>query len=380
MTALLTANGLRVSRGVLTLPRIGVWHGELEIETDDASKVANAITLSIAEGLLELKGTARRAGVYGSHTSVRIVGGAGGFSKALDSKFYRQIPARIPLGDALSAGGESLSSTADAGKLGQQLPFWTRQAGTVGSAFQQLSSELQAAWRVLPDGTTWLGDETWPTTKAKNVTVLSESPEDSSLQLQSDAPVLLPGTSLNGKNISRVEHIIEPASVRTTAWIESPDAPSFGDVVRANLERVVRRFIQRVDYQAYYPCKVISQNGDGTLELKPDLDKKLPGLSKVPIRYGIPGVTVKVSGGARVMLSYENGDPTRPFAAIWETDSLKEIKVTASTLAHVTAPQIKLNGGARPLARQGDSVMVTSTAPGLAAVGVIISGSADSFN
>lgn len=380
MAATLEANGYRVSRATITLPRIGVWHADLDVEIDDASKVGDSIRLSLAEGALELRGTARRAGVYGSHTAVRMVGGAGGFLQSLDAKYYRSIPARIPVNEALAAGKEKLSESADAGKLGTQLAFWTRPEGTVGDAFQVLVNELNATWRVLADGTVWLGDEKWPDSKTKQVHILDEAPEAGRLTLSSEAPDLLPGTVLDGRKISRVEHSIAPSSIITTAWVEAKDTPNFGDVLRAAFERVVRRMMLRLDYQAFYPCKVVSQNGDGSLELKPELDRKLPGLSRVPIRYGIPGVKVKVSSGARVHLSYDNGDPAKPFAAIWDPDSLKEVEVTASVMATVKSPMIKLNSGARPIARQGDSVMVTSTPPGTPAVGVIISGSADTFN
>jgi hypothetical protein len=377
---IVSANGFHVTRAVVTLPRIGVWHAELDVGTDDPAKVGSAVTLSIGEGALSLQGTARRSGLYGAHSYVRVVGGAGGFGKAIDARFYRQTPARIPLSDALGHGGESLSASSDASKVDQQLGFWTRPSGTVGDALQQLATELDAAWRVLPDGSTWLGTETWPETKAKNTRIISESPEAGSIELHSDTPTLLPGTTYNGKRISRVEHTIEPSNVTTIAWFESDVAPSFGDVLRANLERFVRRVTQRIDYQAFYPCRVVSQNGDGTLELKPDLDRKLPGLSKVPIRYGIPGVTVKVNSGARVHVSYANGDPAKPFAAIWESEALKEVNVTASVMAHVTAPVIKLNEGTRPLARVGDSVVVATMPPGSPSTGVIVTGSANAFN
>jgi hypothetical protein len=379
--SLITANDLRVTRAVITLPRIGVWHAELEVETEDPSAVAEAITLNVGEGALTLQGFARRSGMFGAHSHVRMVGGAGGFGKAVSSKFYRQAPARIALTDALDEGGESLSSSSDSGVTGQQLASWTRHAGTVGEALHELAVELSAAWRVLPDGSTWVGSETWPTSAAKNVHVLTESPADGRLELSAETPIVLPGTTLDGKKLSRVEHTIEPSSVRTTAWYETEATPPwFGDVLRANFERVVRRFTQRVDFLAYYPCKVVSQNGDGSLELKPDLDRKLPGLSKVPIRYGIPGVTVKVASGARVHVGYDNGDPAKPFAAIWDSDALKEVIVDASVMATVKAPVIKLNEGTRPIARVGDSVVVATMPPGVPSTGVIVTGSANTFN
>ena len=126
----------------------------------------------------------------------------------------------------------------------------------------------------------------------------------------------------------------------------------------AALVSLVRATLARVDFLALYPAKVVSQAGDGSLELQPD-DDRVPGASRVPIRYGIPGVRVKVRAGARVMLGWENGDPSRPFAALWEPEGL-ELLILAD--------------GGRPVARQGDAVQVLVTLPGMPAYGTILSG------
>ena len=191
------------------------------------------------------------------------------------------------------------------------------------------------------------------------------------------------------------------------------------DRLKAALAAFVRSVTSRLDYLALYPCKVLSQNGDGTLELQPE-DSRLPGLSKVPIRIGVPGVDVKVEGGAKVLLGFAEGDPRVPFAALFDKDSLKEVTITASakvtvsagsdvvvnaagkatvnagsdvaltasgkldinasSKVTVTAPNIALGAGAMPVARQGDPVLVNSVGapgvlvPGTPMVGMITAG------
>jgi hypothetical protein len=150
------------------------------------------------------------------------------------------------------------------------------------------------------------------------------------------------------------------------------------DRLKEALAAFVRSVTSRLDYLALYPCKVLSQNGDGTLELKPD-DDRLPGLSKIPVKLGLPGVEVKVTSGAKVLLGFEQGDPQKPVATLWEKDSLDTITVTASTKVNIMAPDIVLNGS-QPVARQGDSVMVSSIGaptvlvPGTPMFGTIVAG------
>jgi len=87
------------------------------------------------------------------------------------------------------------------------------------------------------------------------------------------------------------------------------------------LNRALRGLRQKIDYSRLYPCKVAAQNGDGTLSLVPD-DARMKGhgLERVKIRYGLPGFKANVRGGARVRLGFDAGDPSRPFAALWDED------------------------------------------------------------
>jgi hypothetical protein len=131
-------------------------------------------------------------------------------------------------------------------------------------------------------------------------------------------------------------------------WFEGESGSGEGDRLTRSVGAIVRHLTAHIDYFALYPAKLVSQNDDGTLELKPD-DSRLPGLSKVPIRYGIPGVTVKVASGARVLVGFEGGDPAAPVATLWESGSVTELTIDATS-------DIKVNGGSAAVAREGDSV------------------------
>lgn len=108
------------------------------------------------------------------------------------------------------------------------------------------------------------------------------------------------------------------------------------DRIKAGLVQLIEGQTRRIDYLALYPCRVVAQNADGTLELQPD-SAAVPSLSKVPIRLGVPGVKVKVAAGCRVLLGFEGGDAQRPAAFLWEYSgaSLTEMAIGNNPTSYV---------------------------------------------
>lgn len=127
------------------------------------------------------------------------------------------------------------------------------------------------------------------------------------------------------------------------------------DAVKESFARLVRALTSKYDYHALRPAKVVVQNDDTTLELQPE-DEAWPGMSKVPIRHGIPGVTVKVKAGARVLFGFEGGDSTRPVATLWDTAAVEKLELRAGTID-------MRPGASRAIACNGDMVTIPSAKP-----------------
>lgn len=137
---------------------------------------------------------------------------------------------------------------------------------------------------------------------------------------------------------------------------------------RESLEKFVRWVMRDVLYLRNFAATVEGQHDDDTLDLLPDDERvRGTGLSRVPIRHGLPGVRVRVPVGARVLLGFEAGDPTRPFAHLWDPGSIESLS---------------FDGGEAPIARAGDpvacywpaSVPFTATLAGNAFVGAMTIG------
>jgi hypothetical protein len=222
--AFATLNGTPVFEGVICIPRVGTWTADLSIDRDTA--VTGACTLAI-DGGLTLRGTADRTGVWLGTARLQVVGGANGLGKTARPQHYRQTTLRAVLADLLATAGERLAASADPTTLALSFPMWATIAQPIGQMVAGLleDSRLSAAtaWRVLPDGTLWVGQETWPDSGLVSLTDyqdLAEAPEDGSVELGVEAPQLLPGTTLEGRRVSYVEHRLTGEKARTCLWLE----------------------------------------------------------------------------------------------------------------------------------------------------------------
>lgn len=353
-----TVNGFRILEATVSMPRGGRWVADLVVDAIDTGGLTGAVTIQLGPSL-ELKGTAKRVGAFVEHVSMRVVGGAGGLMREIAPKAYQQVPLRIPLVDALAAVGETLSPLSDVAVLNTQLPHWSRMRGPASEEVRSLLARAPAgvASRVLPDGTVWVGAETWPEASFE-FDLLDDQPWSGEATLGVDAPSLLPGTTFMGRRVEQVTHQVTPSRVRThvqfTAQTAGGEPLSTG--TSQDLDGIIQRAMKPARYLRLFPARVVQQNGDLTLELVLD-DPIAPGLSNVPLRTFVPGVTVKVAAGARVGVMFEGGDPQRPVAVLFEQDhgSLLELHITATTAVKVDAPQVVLNGGLLPVARMTDT-------------------------
>jgi hypothetical protein len=314
--ALVTANGLAVLDAAICMPRIGAWHADLRVDTPDA--ITGPVRISIDEDRLVLNGTVWRGGMFAGSASVRVVAGANGLRTVAKAKHYTQTSARIVLGDLLSGVGEKLSSTASSSILARHLDAWTTAAIATGGLITRLLAIASpgSAWRFLPNGQIWIGAETWPDSGLTDADFqdIDENPAVAEALIGVEAPVLLPGTTLLGRRVSYVEHLVNEGGVRSKVFFESDDRlkDAFAAAVRASLPPLT--------FFACHWARVIAQNG-ATVDVEienPTIAKFLPSMSGVPLMMPAPGATMQMAAIGRVLIGWSDGDQSRPFAIAYD--------------------------------------------------------------
>src|SRR5690606_20459620 len=338
LPSFMTCNGMRVATCTLVLPRVGVWHADLTVDIDDDAEVPSGeVTLETEHRTW--RATVRRGSEDRGGAKLRVVGGKGGMGNIVPPKSYRAAIARLPIADALSAAGEALADSADRGTLHRMLPFWTSPSATAGEIVARVCADLGVAWRMLDDGTVWVGPETWPAWETPaDAMVTARWPDDGAVEVADETLSASPGMTFEGQRIGRVEHRISADGARTILFFD--DRQTQTDTVRQTIARIART-ATGCDYLAAYRARVVAQNADDTLEVELE-DKRMPGMSHVPIRTFAPGITLRVKAGARVLIEFEGGDPQRPIATLFESGDIRELVIRAVERIEVSAAKVDL--------------------------------------
>jgi hypothetical protein len=99
------------------------------------------------------------------------------------------------------------------------------------------------------------------------------------------------------------------------------------DRLKAVFTAIVRGAVPRLEYYKPYIARVVQQQSDGSLDIEPE-DPKVPPMGSVPLRHGIPGVSVTVQAGSTVVLWFSEGDPARSFCGLWGGSEGNVVSVT----------------------------------------------------
>ena len=337
-----TLNGQPLLALHLVIPRVGAWTADVEVDSDAGPADGAAAALDL-EGRVWRGTVVRGAAPYG-RWSGRIVGGAGGLARELPPVALANTTLRAVLEEALRAAGETVAPTADA--LTAAVARWHRTRAPGSTAVAEVARAAGLPWRVLADGTVWLGAETWAALTVADVDVMGREPVVGCTELAGDAALdILPGrtVTLDGAavRVGGVTHRLDGVALRTSVLEEREDVA--GGRLMAAFEAVVRRITRRLDFSGSYAATVVQQRADGTLDLRPE-DPRRPSCTAVPYRT-LPGLAVEIPAGSRVCFTYEDADPRRPVVALWEPTT--------------SAGKWTVYGGTHRAAREGHSVSVT---------------------
>jgi hypothetical protein len=334
-----SAGDLAVLSGYLRLPQRGNFVAALEcalttapagacslLFTPEARGSTPAAAPSVFAGFIRFA-----EAIEGSNTlTVEMVGGAGQLQTELPPLEHVLAATTIPAGLVAAAivaalPGEALAPGVEQALDAYQLPRWHRAGGiTARDAIDVLVYDLATwtgldlGWRMLANGTIWIGLETYPV-----VDVATYPGTEYAGQVTTDAAVLyapsgaplLPGTvvtsSGKGGTIStqavEVEYTLVPPALRAKVRQVMPGQPA--------------RVPDLSLYARSWGATVAGpQNADGTLDVTCD-DARMGDMRRLSFRLGVPGATVVgIPRGARVRVRFQDGSPRGAYACDVDQD------------------------------------------------------------
>lgn len=315
------AGDVRVLRARVEMPLRGAWQATLS--TDTAVDVGTKVSI-VAPGIT-LVGTVRRSVTEANRFQVLVLAGAGAQSSNVTAKEFLAMPLAAAVVDTCALLSES---PADIPIL--MLGRWHRPTGAGGLALSALADEMesisgfQSSWRYTDDGKIAVVMETWANEMVvPEGTQVLASDAASLVRLTCESCFARPGQTWQGRKISLVSYVMDERRLRVELTSGTEDKTT------AALRSVIELETRHTDAHAVYTMRVTAQNGQ-SVDLKSDsLD--VPDMGRVPIRFGIPGMAVTIAPGAKVLVTYENGDRHRPVVISWDSADVTEIHFVLPT-------------------------------------------------
>jgi hypothetical protein len=364
----LSIRGIDGIGGDLEMPLRGPWTFDGDVDSQDFG-LGHASIAYASKRTVTFSGTVIERSTVAARTRVRIVGGAGGLRNEIPARGYRaDTPASNVAKDVAVACAEAIADgVLDVLRDKALTKGFHRMLGSGTQALNNLCDTLGAGWnwRVLGNGTIWIGQETWPSMAAP---FQEQEPDENGVSVYADvAPNIIPGVNLEGRRVSSVRHSFS-GSLRSHATLLPTTAngsPTAGATDRAKdaTAKFVKSSLPDYDRHPHYEARVLDQESDGKVNLKCD-DPRVGDAPAVPLFFGVPGMSVELGSDVRVMLAFDGASSTKRIAHGFAQDCEAEsITIRVGRLI-ITADEILLGGGHARVLRDGDTLVVPVGAAG----------------
>ncbi len=323
----------------LSMPWTGAWLADVDVTLDQTGIVPSGpVTLTI--GINAWLGTVDpdASGRFGDKAKLRIVGGAGGWSKDVEARHFHNDAQVL----------SSIVTTATGAEVGEKVleavptPLGVDYTRTKGPAGRVLRGR---AWYVNQAGVTVVGPRVPVPANPDAVTVISWDPLTQRADIASD-DVVTPGTVLvddrfGTVTIRDVEQFFTASGSQVSAWCStSPTSRLAKAFAQAAREAV------GIENARTYMYRVVLQNPvDGRAELQiVDPSSGAPDMLPLSIWYGAPGISAKLTPSTLVAVTFLDGDPSKPRVHAFDDTPPIELDLAALAAVKVTAPAIALTG------------------------------------
>jgi len=365
----------------IVFPYRGVWTARFEVDADEDDPLpigkATLILAADNEGEpIELVGTIQDVDATtaeGRATAMLVAGNGTLTSALLDARTYQQAPLEVPLSsiitDAIEESGEVLDD--DVAVVGFVVSRWHRVKGiTAAKLLDRLAERYGFTWRMTDDGLAQLAIDEWLDADIEAAGFFFEGPEDAIERTIAGSVArasLRPGTVVRGRRIEDVVYTLDETGLRVLLrWGDGNVIGGF----RGDHEKSIHRALPMPAYHGFHSAIVRRQNANGTLDLDAE-DPQIGGITEVPYRPGIVNCRLVITEGKRMLLGFQDGDESKPFALTLDamTTAGKAVarvddSVRCGTISFVASPDA--NGGI-------GSIAISYTPPGgLAAQSILL--------
>lgn len=291
-----------VSHARVAIPGYGLpW---IEATLTEGATLTGAQTLSIAG--VNVAGTVVAGGPYQGRARYRLVGGAGGWGKALARKAYHD-DAGVKVSKVATDLANDCGETLGAIPTTRRGPHYARDAK---AAFLTLNELAPGAWYIDLDGVTQFGARS-PTTYEGDGTIVRVDQAARVVELALDKldPTLVPGVSIGGYPAATdVEWEIDASRLTCRAYWGAPKLAQRLDRWR----ELFAALFPWLPYVGVFEYRVVNQDGE-RLNLQPVRTATgMPDLARVPVRPGVSGFRSDVTAGELVLVCFADRDPSRP--------------------------------------------------------------------
>lgn len=305
-----TLNGVQLLKHTLRLPKYGSWR--LEAICAEGEPLSGTVEYIV--GGLTLVGKVKRSDFDVPDRPHTVAWGGLGWHNRIAKPIALQSDAGVKLSSVLkllSAGaGEPIEQPADV-TIGSHYECLASRPGepvTFADALNDLArSGYCKPWRVDPDGVTRFGERT-PVEVSSRATELAKNVGVGSKTYGIDDPAeFLPGNTIAGVPINRVE-IKEERGKLTAKVFTKASAPAPRELMR----QIVAAELQKVYADSVRTYVVVTCHDDGRCDLTPEADcPHYPDLQKV--EQWIDGAgTFRAPAGSLATVQFRDWRRTRP--------------------------------------------------------------------
>lgn len=305
-----TVNGASAMTASITVPYYGAWVADVVLQSSSAIPTT-ANGCSLVAGDLKLVGTAIRTASFSGSRSARIVGGAGGWRKALPAKGYSHpggLKLSAVLNDVARESGESIviSSALDR-EIGTS---YGREAAKAERALHLLTN---GAWWIDPAGKTQIATRDGSAVVSP-FTVAGWSGGKGKFDIASETiATWMPGRTFTAPTVSGTQTvsavtIIADNEGKLRLSVLSTSVAT--ERLRTDLRSIIRQEIAALTYMGVWEYTIVAATSS-TVDATPT-NSSMPLLTSVPMQPSLLGEVVTPTVGSKCRIWFVNGDPTRP--------------------------------------------------------------------